>query len=195
MTVRELIPVAARRVAAVARNAASADLGNPTPCTDFDLRRLVRHFTGTTTGLARAGRREPLDPHDPWGSQMELADDDWSARLAGTIDAVGDAWCTPEAWEGLVNLGGSTMPAGSCGDMAFAEILLHGWDLAAATGQQLVLDAGVDTELRRVITETAELGRQMHAYGKEVPVPDRADDFDHALGLAGRDPDWRPPTS
>ncbi|MBA3250347.1 MAG: hypothetical protein H0T66_08615 [Geodermatophilaceae bacterium] len=44
----------------------------------------------------------------------------------------------------------------------------------------------------RVVTETAELGRQMGAYGPEVPVSPDATAFDRALGLAGRDPNWRP---
>ncbi|MFP5284048.1 MAG: TIGR03086 family metal-binding protein [Actinomycetes bacterium] len=193
MTVRDLMPTAARRVAAVARGAAQADLHNPTPCTDFDLGTLVTHFAGTTSGMVRAARREALDPRNPWGAPPGLTEGDWASDLADNVEEVGQAWSDPEAWTGSVDLAGSSMPASMCGGMAFVEILLHGWDLAAASGQQLQLDPGVGEELRRVIAETAEHGRQMHAYGPEVPVPASADDFDHALGLAGRDPGWQAP--
>jgi len=191
MTVREHIDAAARYMAGVVGNAGGADLASPTPCKDFDLRQLINHFAGTTAGLARAGRQEPLDPDDPWGSEADVvAEGDWPTILADRVAAVGAVWSSPTAWAGVVDLGGSSLPAEACGDMAFAEILLHGWDLAAATGQQLIVAAEIGTTLRRVIEETAELGRQMHAYGEQVPVPPDASDFDHALGSSGRDPNW-----
>jgi len=42
-----------------------------------------------------------------------------------------------------------------------------------------------------IVSETAEMGRQMGVYGAEVPVPSEATAFDRALGLAGRNPSWR----
>jgi uncharacterized protein (TIGR03086 family) len=89
-------------------------------------------------------------------------------------------------------MGGQAMPAPMIGEMALAEMLLHGWDLARATGQQLVLSDEIGRELRRSIEETAELGRAMGAYGDEVGVPAQATEFERALAASGRDPRWRP---
>jgi hypothetical protein len=84
------------------------------------------------------------------------------------------------------------MPAAMIGDMAFVEALVHAWDLARATGQQLEFPKPVAAELRRILEETGEMGRNMGAYGSEVTV-DGGDDAAWALGQAGRDPAWRPP--
>ena len=43
---------------------------------------------------------------------------------------------------------------------------------------------------RRSGFQLSELGRQMGAYGPEVPVPDGATALDRLLGLVGRDPHW-----
>jgi hypothetical protein len=76
------------------------------------------------------------------------------------------------------------------GEMAMAEVLLHGWDLARATGQPLSVPDEVGRELRRSIEETAGLGRSMGAYGEEVRVGDERPEFERALGASGRDPGW-----
>jgi uncharacterized protein (TIGR03086 family) len=181
MTIRDLFPTAAAQVCEVVRHADTQDLGAATPCTEFDLRRLVNHFVGTTGALARVGDGEPLDPEDPYGSREDPAGGDWRAELTRNVEAVAKSWGRPEAWEGTVSMGGGEMPATMIGDMSLAEVLLHGWDLARATGQQLTVSAEVG----------AELGRTMGAYGPAVDVDPAADDFERALGASGRDPRWQ----
>lgn len=83
------------------------------------------------------------------------------------------------------------MPAPVIGEMALAEVVLHGWDLARATGQHLVVGPELGAELRRMVEETGELGRQLGAYGPAVQVGDEAGDLERALAASGRDPDWR----
>ena len=82
------------------------------------------------------------------------------------------------------------MPASTIGEMAYAEILLHGWDVARAVGSGLELTPEMAAALLQTIEETADLGRRMGAYGAAVEVPEDAGDFDRALAAAGRDPDW-----
>lgn len=174
--------------------ARDADLRLPTPCRDFDLRTLVNHFVGTTGALARAGRREPLDPEDPWGSRTDVADANWAGALGHNLVAIARAWSKAEAWQGSVDAGGNEMPAQMIGDTACMEVLLHGWDIAAATGQSLAVSAEVGAALLEVVRANVDLGRQMEAFGPEVPVPEDASDFDRALGLSGRHPGWIPST-
>jgi len=192
MSIRELIPTAAAEVIDVVEGADPTDLTRPTPCTDFDLRRLVNHFSGTAAALARVGAGLPLDPDDPYGSKQDPSRGDWQQELVGRLAALGRSWESEQAWEGTVDMGGSAMPAPMIGEMALAEMLLHGWDLARATGQQLVVSDEIGRELRRSIEETAELGRAMGAYGDEVSVPAQSTEFERALAASGRDPQWQP---
>jgi len=190
MSIREFFAAAADEVVTVVKGVDPDDLARPTPCTDFDLRQLVNHFIGTTGALGRVGRREALDPDDPYGSRRDPSQGDWQHELTTNLEAVARVWAQPEAWEGTVEMGGPAMPAPMIGEMAMAEVLLHGWDLARATGQPLSVPDEVGRELRRSIEETAELGRSMGAYGEEVRVGDERPEFERALGASGRDPGW-----
>jgi uncharacterized protein (TIGR03086 family) len=187
MNARELMPRAVESAVAVVD---ADDLAAPTPCTEFDVRALVNHFAGTTHWLAQVGRRAATDPDDPYGTKQDVTTGDWRSLLRDRVRDVGAAWAEPSAWEGTVEA--VQMQATMIGEMALVELLVHGWDLASATGQQLVVDDEVGAAVHRSIAETAELGQQMGAYGPEIEVPSDAPAFDRALGLAGRDPLWKP---
>jgi uncharacterized protein (TIGR03086 family) len=169
-----------------------ADLTGSTPCADFDLGTLVNHALGTTTALARLARKESLDPDDPWGSRTDDTQGDWPNRLADRLEATAAAWDNPAAWNGTLDLGGGDQPASSIGEMAFIEVMVHGWDVARATGRRPDVTDAVGAELLQAATGSAELGRQMGAYGSEVEVNSDASDFEQAIGVVGRDPNWSP---
>lgn len=181
---RELMSSAADRVCAAIGLIDQPDMSAPTPCTDFDLAALVDHFLGTTRLLIQSGRRR--------SDASEGTDGPWQTRLTENLRELATVWSDPQTWHGEVPMGDRQMPAAMIGDMVYAEILLHGWDVTRAAGVELPVAEEMGSELRRGVQETAELGRQMKAYGPEVEVPDGASDFDHALGAAGRDPNWRP---
>jgi uncharacterized protein (TIGR03086 family) len=189
-TTSTMMSEAGAAVAAAVRASAGADLASPTPCGDWDLRTLVRHFVGTSGAFVRAGRDKALDPDDPWGSNAVLDESDWAGQLADRVEGAGQAWSRPEAWTGSVD--GAQMPAQAVGELALLELLLHGWDVARAGHQDLTVSAELGAELLRCLEPTLEQGRQFEVYGAPVSVPPDAGPFDRALGLAGRDPAWRP---
>ncbi len=188
-TTKQHLSSAAATTTTMLGTISSTDWSAATPCRDWDLGTLAQHVVGTTTGMITIGRREPLDPQNLW-SGPEVDPSNWTGVLAGNIEELARAWGDETAWKGTVQVGGET-PAAVIGDMAYAEILLHGWDIAGATGTTLEVSPEVGTALLRTVAETAELGRQMGAYGDPVTVDADASDFDQALGLAGRDPSWR----
>lgn len=185
-----VLPEVAGAVATAIRGAAGTDLDRPTPCGDWDLETLARHFTGTSGAFVRAGQDQALDPDDPWGSKATLDGDGWAERLADQVTAAADAWQRPEAWRGSVD--GAQMPAPAVGELALIELVLHGWDVAHAAGQPLRVSDELGAEVLRCLEPTLEQGRQFEVYGPPVDVPADAPDLDRALGLSGRDPGWRP---
>ena len=95
----------------------------------------------------------------------------------------------PEAWHGTTHLGGPDgIPAATVGGMVVGEMLVHGWDLAHATGQQPSWDHDVLEFVHREVETSAELGREMGIYGPEIPVPADASLLHRILGLTGRQP-------
>jgi uncharacterized protein (TIGR03086 family) len=187
---RTLMPEAGAAVAVAVRGGAGADLTGPTPCADYDLRTLLRHFVGTSGAFVRAGQTKALDPDDPWGANATLNEQDWADQLAGQVEAIGRAWSRPEAWTGSIE--GAQMPAPAIGELGLIEVMLHGWDVARATGQSLRVSDELGAELHRCLTPTLEQGREFEVYGPEVTGNGDASPFTRALGLSGRDPDWSP---
>jgi uncharacterized protein (TIGR03086 family) len=165
-------------------------MGAATPCPDFDVRAVANHLLGTIEAMRRVGASEPLDPEDPWGTNGDNLSEQWRADLRARLAAFAEAWSPADAWAGDAMDG--AMPRQMVGDMGFVEVMLHGWDLAKGSGQQVAYDdAAVDRALE-VMDQIGEMGRTQGAFGPEVQVPDDAAPFAKVLGKAGRDPQWAP---
>jgi uncharacterized protein (TIGR03086 family) len=71
-----------------------------------------------------------------------------------------------------------------------ADVFLHSWDLARATGQDPALDPGRCAAMLAGMEPFDEVLRQSGQYGPRVPVPDDAPVEDRLIGFIGRDPAW-----
>jgi uncharacterized protein (TIGR03086 family) len=174
-------------------------LTGPTPCEGHSVATLLDHFMGLSLAFTWAARKttvaEGAAPGAPVASAEHL-DPDWRAVLPKQLGELADAWRDPAAWEGMTEVGGLRMPGQVIGLVALDELVLHGWDLARATGQPFGCDAASAAAVLKftrdsTLPEHAE-GRQ-GLFGPVVPVPEDAPALDRALGFAGRDPAWAPP--
>src|SRR5215813_3353155 len=68
----------------------------------------------------------------------------------------------------------------------FLDVLVHGWDLAAATGQDYALDPQLMEACQQVIEPQLEVFRAAGAFGPEVAVPAGAGAQARFLALLGR---------
>ena len=83
------------------------------------------------------------------------------------------------------------MPAPAIAAVALNEVLVHGWDVAVATGQEYRPDpAAAEACLQLAVEFGANPEARNSIYGPVVPVPDDAWVFDRLLGQTGRDPGW-----
>jgi uncharacterized protein (TIGR03086 family) len=173
-------------------------LGDPTPCTGTPVAGLLDHLMGLTLAFTWAANKQSPPgggPPGPGPAGSENLDPDWRAQLPGRLSDLVEAWREPAAWEGMTEAGGLRMPAEVMGLVALDELVMHGWDLARATGQSF----GCDTaSAEAVLAFTSESARPERAdsreglFGPVVEVPEDATTFDRALGYAGRDPQWTP---
>ncbi|MPZ88910.1 MAG: TIGR03086 family protein [Nitriliruptorales bacterium] len=188
--------VAAQQVMTLVAGTRDDQLADTTPCPDYTVGELMDHIIGLTLAFRLAALKASLDDGaapGQSGSAPELPSD-WRERLPRQLDALVAAWRDPAAWEGETTAGGVTMPAAEMGVVTLDELVLHGWDLAQATGQPFHCNPVHVEAVLGFTTAVAEAGPEAREglFGPPVDVPPDAPAFDRALGLAGRDPAWTP---
>jgi uncharacterized protein (TIGR03086 family) len=75
-----------------------------------------------------------------------------------------------------------------------ADVFMHTWDLARATGQDDALDPERCAALLAGMEPIEEVMRQSGQYGPRVEVGEDADAQTRMLGFIGRDPLWQSPS-
>lgn len=190
------LAAAAAQVRAVAEAIREEDLQGRTPCEEYSVGTVLDHMMGLTLAFRVAAEKgaDPVVDSAPAPDAANLSPR-WRSELPHRLDALVAAWREPSAWEGETTAGGVTMPAPVMGLVALDELVIHGWDLARATGQPYGLDAATaDAVLTFLEESAAETGGEgaPGLFGPVVSVPPTASALDRAVALAGRDPGWRP---
>ncbi|WP_345652409.1 TIGR03086 family metal-binding protein [Streptomyces tremellae] len=187
--ISDLLERAAARTVPVVRALDDEQLGLPTPCGAYDVRALAGHLYRVVITFQGLAAKEDADMG---AGPLELTGD-WRAGFAGEARALVAAGVRPGAEDGTA--GAMGMPARTAGVMVLGDLVVHGWDLARATGRPYAYaqDDAVVEDVARQFAELAPLARSMGAFGPEVEVPPGAPALDRLLGVTGRDPGWRAP--
>ncbi|MGF0320428.1 TIGR03086 family metal-binding protein [Nocardia fluminea] len=188
MSETERVARAATTLSKIIHTVDPSRLDDPTPCARFDVRALLAHLLFWGPSLVGAARKEAVSPDE---SAVDLTVDDWAAAFDSHLDELATAWRDPAAWQGVTYMGGPMeLPAPLVGGMVVGELIVHGWDLARATGSTPHWDDDLLRETYDETVATAGQGREMGIYGPEIPVAATAPLLDRILGLTGRDPSW-----
>ncbi|MGY1987885.1 TIGR03086 family metal-binding protein [Blastococcus sp. SYSU DS0669] len=167
-------------------------LGDPTPCPGMPVAGLLDHLLGLALAFCLAAEKAPFDG-GPSADAARLASD-WRTLLPARLEGLAAAWRRPEARQGETEVAGVRMPGAAMALVALDEVLVHGWDLAVATGQPYRPDpAAVEACLEFVGPRDDPVAEPDGLFGPVVPVPGDAPVLDRLLGRTGRDPSWRAP--
>jgi uncharacterized protein (TIGR03086 family) len=192
MTDIDLSP-AAQRMADLIRRVSDDQLAGPTPCPDYSLGDLVDHVGGLSFAFTAAATKTPLEggAQGPSGDASRLGDD-WRTRIPANLAALAAAWRDPEAWKGMTQAGPIEVPGEIAGLIALDELVIHGWDVARASGQPYACDAPTLEAVHGFVAQFDDPGAREGLFGAVVLVPADAPELDQVLGLTGRDPKWSP---
>jgi uncharacterized protein (TIGR03086 family) len=139
----------------------------PTPCADWSVRELVNHIVAGNFWAAELGSGRSIDDvgsaldGDLLGSDPLAAYDRSAAAAAAAFEAPGalDAPCA-------VSYG--PVPGSMYAGHRFIDVLIHGWDVAAATGQPTDLDPALVTACWNVLEPQLSLLQGSGAFGVDA---------------------------
>ncbi|HET8960524.1 TIGR03086 family metal-binding protein [Nocardioides sp.] len=161
----------------------------PTPCREWQVRDLVNHVTGEdlwTTPLVQGGTIDEV------GARFDgdlLGKDPIGSALAAAREAIGTVAQGLRAG-GTVHLSYGEEKLEEYVHQLAADHLVHGWDLAVATGGDHRLDPSLVHEVATWFAEREELYRAGGVIGpRAATTGDPQGDF---LAAFGRDPHWGP---
>jgi uncharacterized protein (TIGR03086 family) len=177
------------RIAAAIRD---DQLDDPTPCPDIDVRGMLGHVLGLSVGF-RDGARKVNGPTTSTAPGPVRLPEDWRTQLPHRLSELAAAWREPSAWQGEATVGGVTSTAAQMAAFGNNELIVHGWDLAVATGQPYSPaepNLVASYQLASSIPDDPEARRGL--FGPRVSVRDDASLLERTVAAAGRDPHWRP---
>ena len=180
-------------VARLAEEVGEEQLDAVTPCPEYAVRHLLGHLAGLSTAFRDAGRKD-LGATTDTAPTSRLPDvtPGWRAELPKVLGELAEAWRDPAAWTGETRAGGVELPGEIAGIVAADELVVHGWDLARATGQPYAPDAAALNAAYAMLAPSVDDPSRGTIFGPVVPVPEGAPLLDRVIGLSGRDPGWAP---
>ena len=131
-------------------------LSLPTPCDEFDVRRLSQHLIGTVARAVAIAEIGDVESVSAFSAEFDAAT---FQRLA---DRAQQVWADDALLAKPVRVPWGEVPGGGALWGYVNEALVHGWDLAVATGQ----DAEADPAL---VEPTAAVARRF--IGADIRVP------------------------
>jgi uncharacterized protein (TIGR03086 family) len=155
---------------------AAAQLDAPTPCDDWDVRALLNHMIDTQEFFTGSAKGEDVSMSMP--TPPERVGDDPSGAFRAACAETARTFAEP----GVVERTGPSL------GIAFSDMLLHGWDVAKATGQDTAMPEGLPDAAYELVHGKFTDEQRKGVFKPEVKVPDSASPQDRLLAYTGRDP-------
>jgi len=152
-------------------------LDAPTPCDDWDVQALLNHMLDTQQYFVRSARGEKASPPSADPPDGLIGDDPARAYERGrkeTVDTFSE--------DGVIERTGPSL------GIAFSDTLLHGWDIAKATGQDTTMPDGLAAAAYEVVHGAFTDEQRKGVFKPELEVGNDASPQEKLLAYTGRDP-------
>lgn len=151
-------------------------LDRTTPCDEWDVRALLNHMLDTQRFFIGVARGEDASPPSPLPPNL-LGNDPVTSFERGRAELIGAF-----GQRGVIDRTGPAL------GIAFADQLLHGWDLAKATGQNATMPEGLPAAAYEVIHGRFTDEQRRGVFKPAIAVATDASPQEKLLGYTGRDP-------
>src|SRR5262249_21380468 len=181
----ELEP-ATSTLAALVTGVRDNQLTVPTPCDGFDMAALLSHIDEMAQTSVYAATKTIPDGNGESSSRVAQLADNWRTRISERLDAVANVWRDESAWTGTTQAGGFTFPGDVAGLVVLSELLLHGWDVARASGQPFTSEPALLEAAYGAMHATVARNPDgiPGVFGAPFGVPDDAALLDRLIGLS-----------
>jgi uncharacterized protein (TIGR03086 family) len=159
----------------------------PSPCEGWDVRELVNHIvSGNFWASELAAGRTIAEVGDRLDG--DVLGDDPLATYDTSAGAAAAAFEAPGALDAPCAVSYGPVPGSVYAGHRFVDVFIHGWDVAAATGQDTKLDPDLVEACLAVVEPQADMLRASGMFGPDIKVSGDADPETRLLALLGREP-------
>ncbi len=165
--------------------------GDATPCAEWNVRQLVDHLTaGNRMFTLLAGGERPEGMQGLRQLRARVApgpDEDPVEAFRESGRRLRDAFLHPDFPDGTYLTPAGERSGDALIQMRTTEMLVHGWDLARATGQVTAFpEAVAEQTLTSVRVSLAGVPRDSGGFGAERPAAENARAIDRLAAFLGR---------
>lgn len=157
------------------RTLTATDMERQTPCEDFTVAGLVEHLVGSITGIGKALGIAVVDQPDAT-PEVRVAD-----AAQPTLEAF-----QARGLEGTLDMGFAELPASMVANILNVEFLVHAWDFATATGQDLDVSPVLSDYVLGLARNTISPQMRGKSFADETLVEESAQSMDRLVAFTGR---------
>ena len=160
-------------------------LPDPTPAGDWDVRALLNHVVAGNLWAAELASGKTIEDV---GDRLDgdVLGDEPTAAYDASAKVAAAAFEVPGALDAPCAVSYGPVPGSVYAGHRFLDVLIHGWDLATATGQDATLDPELVRGCLEVVEPQLSLLQASGAFGPAIETSPDADQQTRLLGMLGR---------
>jgi len=156
-----------------------------TPCTEWNVKQVTNHLIGENLWAVELLQGKTIAEV---GNRLDgdLAGDNPAGAYADSVRSASLVCAAPGAMEATCHLSFGDYSGADYAAQLFMDALIHGWDIAKATGQDTRLDPQLVEACMPIAEELTNQFRSAGVFGDNLSVESTADAQTRLLALGGR---------